>query len=233
MEPRVSYAASFTTSELPDNVFPTFAKLLPKYKYLSVREASGIQLAIRLGGCTPKLVCDPTLLLKKEDYHAIAEQSNFKPQGKYILAYILTYAYDPYPYIRYIIEDVKKQLGLPVIILQSHHKEDEVDTIVNDEGPCEFLWLFEHAEFVITTSFHGTAFALNFEKPFYSVVQNEITTDSRIVSLLQRVHRTDSILIYDRDRVNEIKPQQTTNNQYLEAFRHESVEVLKEIVSNN
>lgn len=233
MEPRVSYAASFTTSELPDNVFPTFAKLLPKYKYLSVREASGIQLAIRLGGCTPKLVCDPTLLLKKEDYHAIAEQSNFKPQGKYILAYILTYAYDPYPYIRYIIEDVKKQLGLPVIILQSHHKEDEVDTIVNDEGPCEFLWLFEHSEFVITTSFHGTAFALNFEKPFYSVVQNETTTDSRIVSLLQRVHRTDSILVYNRDRVNEIKPQQTTNNQYLETFRHESVEVLKEIVSND
>lgn len=173
------------------------------------------------------------MLLKKEDYHAIAEQSNFKPQGKYILAYILTYAYDPYPYIRYIIEDVKKQLGLPVIILQSHHKEDEVDTIVNDEGPCEFLWLFEHSEFVITTSFHGTAFALNFEKPFYSVVQNETTTDSRIVSLLQRVHRTDSILVYNRDRVNEIKPQQTTNNQYLETFRHESVEVLKEIVSND
>lgn len=63
--------------------------------------------------------------------------------------------------------------------------------------------------------------------------RNETTTDSRIVSLLQHVHRTDSILVYNRDRVNEIKPQQTTNNQYLETFRHESVEVLKEIVSND
>lgn len=144
----------------------------------------------------------------------------------------MTYAYDPYPYIRYIIEDVKKQLRLPVIILQSHHKEDEVDTIVNDEGPCEFLWLFEHAEFVITTSFHGTAFALNFEKPFYSVVQNETTTDSRIVSLLQRVHRTDSILVYNRDRVDKVQPQQVVNNQYLEEFRNESISVLSNMIVN-
>lgn len=212
-------------------MFPTFASLLPKYKFISVRESSGIQLTIKLGGCSPKLVCDPTLLLKKEDYHAIAEQSQFKPQGKFILAYILTYAYNPYPYIRDIIDDVKKQLQLPVIILQSHHQEDEVDTIVNYEGPCEFLWLFEHAEFVITTSFHGTAFALNFEKPFYSVVKDETTADSRMISLLQQVHRTDSILVYNRDRVHEIKPQQIQNNQYLETFRNESIEVLREMVN--
>ncbi|MFR2732703.1 polysaccharide pyruvyl transferase family protein [Hoylesella buccalis] len=32
-------------------------------------------------------------------------------------------------------------------------------------GPCEFIWLFQHAKFVITTSFHGMAFATLFEKP--------------------------------------------------------------------
>lgn len=232
-EPRVSYAASFTTSELPDDVFPTFAKLLPKYNNISVREYSGLQLATKLGGSNPQLVCDPTLLLTKEDYHIIADQSRFKPKGKYILAYILTYAYDPYPHIRNIIEDVKKQLGLPVIILQSHRNEDKVDMVVNDEGPCEFLWLFEHAEFVITTSFHGTVFSLNFEKPFYSVVKSDVGTDSRMVSLLQRVHRTDSILVYDRDRVSVIKPQQTLGNQYLEEFRNESMEILKSMLTGN
>lgn len=229
-EPRVSYAASFTTSELPSSVFPIFAHLLPKYNYISVRESSGIALALKLGASDPKLVCDPTLLITKDVYSNIAKQSKIKPAGKYILAYILTYAYDPYPYIRYIIDDVKKQLGLPVIFIQSHHNEDKVDRIINDEGPCEFLWLFEHAEFIITTSFHGTAFALIFEKPFYSVVSSETATDSRVVSLLQQVHRTDSILVCNRDRVTEMPPQQTINNEYLKNFRKESIDILKDML---
>lgn len=232
-EPRVSYAASFTTSELPDKVFPVFAKLLPKYSSVTVREASGIPLASKLGANDPQLVCDPTLLITKEVYSKIAEQSQIKPKGKYILAYILTYAYNPYPQIRQIVDDVKRIFDLPVIFIQSHHDEDKVDTVINDEGPCEFLWLFEHAEFIITTSFHGTAFALNFEKPFYSIVRSETSTDSRMVSLLQQVHRTDSILVYDKDRVKEIKPQQTTDNPYLDAFRKSSIEILKEMVQHN
>lgn len=232
-EPRVSYAASFTTSQLPEDVFPILANLLPKYNDVTVREASGLELAKKLGANSPQLVCDPTLLITKDVYSALAKQSQYTPKHKYILAYILTYAYNPYPYIRNIIDDVKAQLNLPVIILHSHHNEDKVDTIINNEGPCEFLWLFEHAEFIITTSFHGTAFALNFEKPFYSVIKSETSTDSRIASLLQRVHRTDSILIYNKDRINKILPQQTSNNKYLEEFRKESVEILKNIVERN
>lgn len=35
-----------------------------------------------------------------------------------------------------------------------------------DAGPSEFLSLFYNAEYIITNSFHGTAFSVNFNKPF-------------------------------------------------------------------
>lgn len=53
-----------------------------------------------------------------------------------------------------------------------------------------------------------------------------------IVSLLQRVHRTDSILVYNRDRVDKVQPQQVVNNQYLEEFRNESISVLSNMIVN-
>ena len=44
--------------------------------------------------------------------------------------------------------------------------------------------MFLNAKFIITSSFHGTAFAINFEIPFISIVPNKEVMDSRIKSLL-------------------------------------------------
>ena len=54
--------------------------------------------------------------------------------------------------------------------------------MIRSAGPQEFLWLFEHAEKIITSSFHGTAFSLVFEKPFWAVVNPH--SPSRISDLL-------------------------------------------------
>lgn len=52
-------------------------------------------------------------------------------------------------------------------------------------GPAEFLSLFANASLVITTSFHGTAFALNFGIPFYSLLNDKSSSDDRMVNLLR------------------------------------------------
>lgn len=46
------------------------------------------------------------------------------------------------------------------------------------------------------------------------------------------MHRTDSILVYNRDRVDKVQPQQVVNNQYLEEFRNESISVLSNMIVN-
>ena len=63
-------------------------------------------------------------------------------------------------------------------------------------GPLEFLQLMEHASFVITTSFHGTAFATVFHKPLFSVVQNTESEDGRMQTLLNALGQKDSLVYY-------------------------------------
>jgi len=60
---------------------------------------------------------------------------------------------------------------------------------VFDAGPSEFLGLLQNASFVITNSFHGTAFSINFGKPFIVPINLNIPPEkalsSRITSLLR------------------------------------------------
>jgi len=63
----------------------------------------------------------------------------------------------------------KQNFGLRVISLeQSLTAGARVDEQIRDAGPIEFIELFDNASFVVTDSFHGTCFALNFSKPFCS-----------------------------------------------------------------
>ena len=50
------------------------------------------------------------------------------------------------------------------------------------------------AEVVLTTSFHGTAFAVNFGKPLLSIVENREASDSRQVSLLNKLGLMNQVL---------------------------------------
>ena len=57
-----------------------------------------------------------------------------------------------------------------------------VDKQIRNAGPQEFIKYFYHSNFIITDSYHGTCFALNFGKPFISVIKGE--KSSRICDLL-------------------------------------------------
>ena len=41
---------------------------------------------------------------------------------------------------------------------------------IREAGPKEFISLFNNAEYVITNSFHGTAFSINFNSNFYELL---------------------------------------------------------------
>ena len=54
----------------------------------------------------------------------------------------------------------------------------------------------ENASFVITTSFHGTAFATIFHKPLFAVVQDTESEDGRMQTLLNALRQKDSLVYY-------------------------------------
>lgn len=229
--PRISYAASFSAKHIPNNYFSVYSKELSKYSHLSVREVTGVDLVKNLTGKSAEHVCDPTLLLTKEDWESLANKSRFKHKGKYILVYILDYAYNPYPNIYDRIKELNKELNLPIVLL-SGHKTDVLKNAIdaNWAGPYEFIDLFLNASFVITTSFHGTCFALNFNIPLCAVVRDLSEHDSRIYSLLKRVGRESSIIVYNKkitDAAAFIKEAKYNSCDLLDEFRCNSTNYLK------
>lgn len=187
----ISFGSSFTNKTLPVKYQEDVKRRLKRYKKIGVREQSSIEILIDLGLTSNKEVmvtCDPTLLLTKEDYHELALKSELKIEDDFILVYGLTYAYNPEPALSSIVDNVARQLNCKVYTLwfrhphfKSEHKE------IWGIGPCEFCYLFEHAKFIITSSFHGTMFSVINRKPFVSIVPRKNEKDTRIKDFLDKV----------------------------------------------
>lgn len=195
---RVSFASSFATNRIDEEKRGLYAKYLSMYDAISVRETSGVDIVRELTGKSAEVCCDPTVLLDKSEWDKLAEQSVLKVNEKYILVYILYYMFDPYPQVDNLIASVQKALGLKVIYLVGR-KEDAFKSnskLIKSAGPAEFAYLFQNAEFVITTSFHGAVFSLVNDKPLFGVVNKDNESDSRIQSLLKNAGAEKSIVDY-------------------------------------
>lgn len=197
---KLSYAASFSSGNIEESYKPTYTKYLSQYQHISVREESSIKLVKELTGKDAVHVCDPTFLLDDNDWNEIANNDAIKTKEPYILVYILSYAYNPYPHIFNIIEKVRKELNYKVIFIDGSlsHIFKEGYKLKKGNGPADFLSLFKNASFVITTSFHGTAFSINFKRPVISVIQPDLNKDSRMYSILKQVGLEEQAVIYNK-----------------------------------
>lgn len=226
--PKYSYAASFSCKNIPENYEAFFKKYLVRYNQISVREKSSANIVSNLILKHAEVVCDPTLLLNKNEWFKLCKKTSLI-KNKYLLVYILDYAYNPYPNILKFIDKISAKENLQIVeiygLKQRYHCKKS--KIYNAASPIDFLSLFRDAEIVITTSFHGTAFALNFEKKFYSVVENVNGNDNRIVDLLKICNAEHHLVeINNIDAYNDSK---TTSNEIelLEHFRKSSLDFLK------
>lgn len=197
-KPKCSYASSFAIDNIPDVYKSVYKRYLCRYRRIAVREKSGVDIVKSLIGVEPELVLDPTLLLTDNDYHKISSQSHLRIDEPYVLVYMLTYMYNPFPYVNGIVRKVHERVGGKVVYLGSgKFSAYSKDCIcVDNLGPCEFISLIENASFVITSSFHGTAFASIFNKPLISTVKSLNDTDGRMPTLLSQIGGEHSIVGY-------------------------------------
>ena len=226
---KISYASSVAIKEIPNEFIEDFKSALSSFTYISVREDSSFLQ--NLLHREVKTVLDPTFLLNKNEWTRYFSPTPLV-KGDYILCYILNYSYNPYPYIYKLIDKVRKELGLPVVIIDGKpsliYKGYKV--FVN-AGPSEFLNLFYNARFVITTSFHGTAFAINFNKDFLSVINDTSQNDNRIYSLAEQVGIAGGCVIRKNTPLNKIQMPSLNDeaeiNETLEGLRMCSINYFK------
>lgn len=185
---RISFGASFAIKSLPIDYYSKYRKLLAQYSYIGVREHSSLNILEELelpNNINILLTCDPTLLLNAAEYGKLANHSKIKISDDYILIYLLNYAYNPEPAISILTEKVADFLNYKVILLGvPKFSYNGKYKIILDAGPCEFLYLFKNAKFVVTSSFHGTMFSLINRVPFFSILPDSNNDDCRIKDIL-------------------------------------------------
>lgn len=180
---RIAYAASFGTDEWEFTAEQTkvCAPLAQQFDAISVREASGVALCRNHLNVEATHVLDPTLLLTADDYIRLCKEIPRKEP--FVFAYILDQSEEKLK----MIKDFADCKGLSFLI-QSAGPEIKQDDSIE-------LWLsrFRDAAYVITDSFHGTAFSINFGKDFY-VFSNKGRGNSRFESLLGLFGLQDRII---------------------------------------
>lgn len=153
---RITYAPSFSVDELPDEKIEEYKKSLDGFDSITVREDCGARIVADITDVPVEVVLDPTLLLARNEYDLIKTPYSERPQGKYILALYL--GKKP----QKDIDKVSEQLGFCVFYL-------EPDTVI---GPDEFLDVIEHAELVLTDSYHVTIFSILYHRPFINFIRS-------------------------------------------------------------
>lgn len=177
---KASYAAS-VGDPIPPSLRELYKKHLREFNYISVREKSSAKyLREILPNTDIEVVLDPTALLSKEEWIEIAVPPSKTPSKPYILVYDI--------HVPNLIPRIRKfarQHDLSIVTYsQSILRKNES---FYPYGPQEFIWLVNNAEFVITTSFHGTIFAVLFEKPFISINPEPYAPVTRIKDLLNLI----------------------------------------------
>lgn len=190
-KPKISVSSSFALKRLPDEYIEKFKHYLSTFKAISVRESYGKEIIEHQLGIPldVQVLLDPTLMLSKSEWLAAIPRSKFKKKENYILLYMLDYAFKPQPYIFEVAEYFQKQLGYKIYVLDGEISHDyksvlKYKNIINSSIP-DFIDYFNNADIVLTSSFHGTAFALNFGRPLISIVPNG--GDDRQTSLLEEL----------------------------------------------
>ena len=222
---KISYASSFGVSELDNNLQEIYRKLLNNFDVISVREQSGVDLVKKLCNKEVHLVADPTLLLNIKDW-----QPYMKDYPNMPLKYVLIYQLASSSKLVEQAIDLGKEIGCPIyrICKRSYRNEENKGVInIKDAGPQEFISLISKASFIVTNSFHGTAFSVNFHTPFYVVLSKKKKNNSRIESLLEKLHIEDRI-IYDNEAGLKKNYSLPDYEKELNEIRNQSISYLKD-----
>lgn len=185
----LSYAASMGDVRLTEEDSDYIQKRLESFVAISVREHSLQQLLSPLIAKPIETVVDPTFLLETHHWEAIAVKP--KINSRYVLVYQVVVK----PETLRIARQIASQIGGIVVELKARLSLTR-QTPYQYASPEQFLGFFKHASFVVTTSFHGTAFSLIFSRSFYTLRLNT-GADTRSESLLNSVGLSNRMVDID------------------------------------
>ena len=203
---KVAYATSLGATNIIEKSSDRtkYTKLVNEFSMLSVREKNAQLLLQTITDKPIELLLDPTLLLPKSDWEALAGDEPLI-KGKYIFYYAFTYAETP----NKIVKTISEKYNMPVYIVDANawamgRLFMDGFKLAPQFGPVAFLNLIKYSELVLTTSFHGTALSVAMEKKFWFIKTPMLNPrDDRAITLLNqlglpnRLQEGDYLLIHN------------------------------------
>ena len=220
---KISYAASLGVSKIPELKKDKFKRYIEDFDSISMREEQGKNEVQELTNKKVEVHFDPVFLLNRSEWQKIGNKID-EINYPYILCYIL---YRP-KWLNKYLKKLRKKTGLKVILVCNEvYRNVYHNKMIRNAGPLEFLWLMDNAEIVITSSFHGTAFASIFNKPFYTMVNP--TAPARISNLMNKLQFSERLLFegnkFEFQDINYSEVNKTIDNE-----RRKAVDYLKKSI---
>ena len=223
MENVTTYAVSAGAATLEQlEEYPALVEGIKKINNILVRDVNTKIIVEQITGNVPKMVCDPTFLLPVSAYVS-ADQTVVMNQKQ---KYILIYSYRIKEPLKNNIIKFAKENNLKMVAACMNH--DWCDEFVNG-SPLKFCEILLDAEYVVTTTFHGTIFSFLNHKKF--VVE---PFSPKVNDVLEKVGLEDALIeegiSYERFK----QALQNGNYDYaaveekIAYWRERSLELLKE-----
>jgi len=162
-----AYAPSLGTVELSDDYINILIDKLHSFDHLSCRELINSRRLSELLGREVMHVLDPTLLLTSEDWDKVAKQPSINEN--YILAYIL----GEKDRVIDFAERLGREKKLPVYYVVTRPRYLNMHNSLNGIGPDDWVGLIKNARYVVTDSYHGCLFSVNYKVSFYAFSKRE------------------------------------------------------------
>ena len=221
---KFAYGASFGRSvNIP--ISEKNAAHMKELDEISCREDTGCDKVEQITGRRPVKVADPVFLLKGQEWEQIAAEG----AGKLPKHYIFVYNTYRSPLYEAIIRKLQQQTSLPVIRTTWKYENAVRQGIFRMYSPQRWLYCLSHADYVVTNSFHGTAFSVLFHRKFFTAAPGGPLRGAniRIFDLLGCLGLTERIISSDEDPVGTQEVDYSKADVSLEAFRRESLDYLE------
>lgn len=223
---KIAFSASFGRSELPERELAVVAKFLSSYKYISVREKSAKLILEKLGFENVIQTLDPTLLLDRLKWKQYLIKNKRIIKEPYIFVYV-PYNIDSIDEIRCMISYASQRFNIKTVAICKRNVLG-VNKTIKFASPRTFINLMYYSNFIITNSFHGTAFSINFNKQF--VVFKPKSFSTRVESLLSMCHLSNRLIIRAKDAPIEDRIDFSYSNAVLKKEREVAINFINKVI---
>lgn len=224
---KISYAASFGRTDFTEAIIDEYKEMLAQYDAITVREDSAVKLLHHWNIACKGQMLDPTLLLDSQQWNKYIEKDI---KGEYVLIYEI----HNNPNLDDYAKHFAKHVGLPLIrVTPSLHQISRGGKMIFCPKLGTFLSYIKNARYIITDSFHGTAFAINFNKDFIEILPNN-QTGSRNQSILQLTGLQNRIITDYKDfSLANKKIDYISVNEIIKYERDKSINLLYSLINDN